>query len=71
MHQYSAAKTKKIEDAAMWFERCEAVLTDAVDMPCESDVEDVISTPRVPIPEDKTSPVYGPDVSPLVQKKGM
>lgn len=71
MHQYSAAKTKKIEDAAMWFERCEAALMSAVDLPNESDVEDVVSTPRVPLSEDKGSPFYDPDNSPLVQKKGM
>lgn len=71
MHQYSAAKPKNIEDAAVWFERCEAVLTNTVDLPGGSDAEDVVSTPRAPISEDQGSPFYGPDISPLVQKKGM
>lgn len=69
MHQYSAAKTKKIDDAARWFERCEIVLTNAIESPSDSGIEDVVSTPRVPLSETG-SPFYGPDNSPLVQKKG-
>lgn len=60
-----------MEDAAMWFERCEAVLTDATDLPVESDIEDVVPTPQIPVSENKASAVYDLDVSPLVQKKGM
>lgn len=71
MHQYSAAKAKKIEDAAMWFERCEALLMSAADVPDESDVEDVVLTPQAPVSECQESPVYHLDASPLVQKKGM
>lgn len=73
MHQYSAAKAKKIEDAAMWFEKCETVLMDAVDLPDYSDIEsieNVVSTPLVLMLESGASPGYDIDASPLVQKKG-
>ncbi|KAE8555675.1 hypothetical protein EYB25_000373 [Talaromyces marneffei] len=69
MHQYSAAKTKKMEDAAMWFEMCAAALMDVVNLPSEIDIKDVVSTPRTPVLEDEMSLVYDYDGSPLVQKK--
>lgn len=72
MHQYSAAKPKKIEDAAIWFERCEDVLMNVIELPGNSDIEEVVSTPRVRVPlsEYEGPLVYSPDISPLVQKKG-
>lgn len=69
MHQYSAAKTKKMEDAAMWFEMCAAALMDVVNLPSEIDIKDVVSTPRTPVLEDEMSLVYDYDGSPLVQKR--
>jgi hypothetical protein len=49
MHQYSAAKSKKMEEAAMWLERCEAVLSNAMTSRATEydDVEVAVHTPRM------------------------
>ena len=46
MHQYSAAKSKKMEDAAMWLEKCEAALSKA--MSATTEYEDVASAVHTP-----------------------
>ena len=65
------AKTKKIEDAIQWFQRCEVILVNGMGSTGEDDAENVVSTPQVAATENQESLFYGPDVSPLVQKKGM
>ncbi|EED13224.1 conserved hypothetical protein [Talaromyces stipitatus ATCC 10500] len=66
MHQYSAGKAKKVEDAILWFERCKIVLTDIVLL--GEDKTDV-QTPEISASKGKGLVYDDVEDSPTVQRK--
>lgn len=69
MHQYSTAKPKRIEEAAMWLEKCEAALSDATSLLTESKiVRNMAHQTKISSQDNDTSLEI--DDSPLVRRRG-
>lgn len=72
MHQYSAAKPKRMEEAAMWLEKCEATLSEATSLLTEcGGVRNIVYESQISSQENDTflemndSPLVS-----LVQRRG-